>query len=151
NSPLYSKVVEVYGDLYEHNERRLVKETMGKILAKEIIKKAESYPSADAKSKNLIQRIWDSIVNFFKKISNEAFLYNIEALYQNVADRVLNNRLKLNLEGVSADSMYQARKMGLANNEDLQYAIKRTIARLERRAKSLRSRETKKVRESAIE
>ena len=84
NSPLYSKVVEVYGDLYEHNERRLVKETMGKILAKEIIKKAESYPSADAKSKNLIQRIWDGIV-FFKRYQI-GLLYNIEALYQNVGE-----------------------------------------------------------------
>jgi hypothetical protein len=89
STPEYAQVIKEYGKLYKNNEAKLMKEAMGKILAKAL---KNEY---DGANKSLVDRIIQWFKNLFKSAKNEQLLNAENNAYQEIAKGVLGGYLEL--------------------------------------------------------
>lgn len=96
----YEDVVKEYGELYDMDEKRLVKEAMGKILAKHIVNRYEG------KNASILDRIINWAKNTFKKFSKTDLQNGIDNIYGKVAEGVLNDTLELSADNIKDKNYY---------------------------------------------
>lgn len=96
----YEGVVKEYGELYDMDEKRLVKEAMGKVLAKHIISKYEG------KNASVLDRIITWFKNTFKNFSKTDLQKGIDDIYGKVADGVLKDTLELKESNIKDTNKY---------------------------------------------
>jgi hypothetical protein len=121
----YEDVVKEYGELYDMDEKRLVKEAMGKVLAKHIMNKYEG------KNASVLDRIITWFKNIFKKFSKTNLQSGIDDIYTKVAEGVLNNTLELSADNIKDKNYYFELR---DSSSKLLDTLKKNIERLNNRA-----------------
>ena len=121
----YEDVVKEYGELYDMDEKRLVKEAMGKILAKHIVNRYEG------KNASVLDRIITWFKNTFKKFSKTDLQNGIDDIYSKVAEGVLNNTLELSTDNIKDKNYYFELR---DSSTKLLDTLKKNIDRLNNRA-----------------
>jgi len=96
----YEDVVKEYGELYDMDEKRLVKEAMGKVLAKHIVSKYEG------KNASVLDRIINWFKNTFKNFSKTDLQKGIDDIYGKVAEGVLRDTLELKESNIKDTNKY---------------------------------------------
>lgn len=93
-SDTFTKVYEEYSEVYNNNEEKIVKETMGKILADYIIKRHKNMQDLPTNRRNLLQRILRWIYSFFGKTKSEKLQEAIDDVYGEIANKIFNKTLE---------------------------------------------------------
>jgi len=96
----YEEVVKEYGELYDMDEKRLVKEAMGKVLAKHIVSKYEG------KNASVLDRIINWFKNTFKNFSKTDLQKGIDDIYGKVAEGVFKDTLDLKESNIKDTNKY---------------------------------------------
>jgi hypothetical protein len=96
----YEEVVKEYGELYDMDEKRLVKEAMGKVLAKHIVSKYEG------KNASVLDRIINWFKNTFKNFSKTDLQKGIDDIYGKVAEGVFKDTLDLKESNLKDTNKY---------------------------------------------
>jgi len=96
----YEEVVKEYGELYDMDEKRLVKEAMGKVLAKHIVSKYEG------KNASVLDRIINWFKNTFKNFSKTDLQKGIDDIYGKIAEGVFKDTLELKESNIKDTNKY---------------------------------------------
>jgi len=121
----YAAVVEEYGELYDNNETKLIKEAMGKILATYIVGKYND------KGISVLDRIINWFKNSLKSFSKTDLQKGIDDIYSKIAEGIFKDTLDISSDNIkSTDKYFQ-----VSNNlENLKKKLSENITRLNNRA-----------------
>lgn len=126
STPEYAEVVKEYGQVYNNNESRLMKEAMGKVLAKKLYERYQGQHSS------LLDRVINWFKGVFKTAKNGQLERNIDKVFDELAKGILDGTVVLDNEIVSTDVYFE-----LDTNKKLRRMIQNNITRLKDRAKIL--------------
>lgn len=119
----YKEVVRDYSEVYGGNEKKMMKEAMGKVLAKRL------YNQYQGKNSTLFDRVIQWIKNLFKSAKNRQLEDKLNDAFSEVADGVLKGYIDLNSNNIIRDGVYyqvdESRIVGV---------IRKNIRELENRA-----------------
>lgn len=136
----YNTVVGEYGELYANNKEKLVEETMGKILAKYLIKEF-SIPKEYNGLRDVLNRIWNYIKKTFGVISQEDLQKEIENAYGKFASSILKEDVVFNMENLKERDVFYKKDQGETTElTRIEKIINKAIKALYKRMKFLEAR-----------
>lgn len=132
-SEILGEEYDTYNTLYEGDTNKLAKEAAGKLLAKHLL---NEYELKSSPYKSLLQRVIDSIKNFFKNISASRIqkaIYEADKEFGSVARSILNGSLSstISLSNISSsERFYQTTNRVQRDKKLLQSIINNELKRL---------------------